>query len=70
MDFAEAGRRLKLAIVLCALGYGGWWLFIYRMRDQTERTIAESQEDRFAARVLMPDGEKYSVDPGNGRLRP
>ena len=44
MDFEEAGARLKLAVGLSVLGYGGWWLIQSRMQASLEREVAEPRE--------------------------
>jgi len=59
VDFEEAKRRLKIAVVLCVVGYGGWWLFAAVMMNsaassaEAERKAAEELE---SSTVLTPDG--------------
>lgn len=44
MDFDEAKKRLKIALVVCVLGYGGWWGFM-RLMDSKTRPGGHSPRD-------------------------
>lgn len=50
MDFEEAKRRLKFAVILCVLGYGGWWLVLQSLDKNVQRQQEEMGEEGSADR--------------------
>lgn len=62
MDFEEAKRRLKLVVVLCVVGYGGWYLVmqsldktVQRQQEETGEYGSADRENKISERITSAD---------------
>lgn len=61
MDLDEVKKRLKIALVLCVLGYGGWWAFTHLMVSSARREADAEREASRGPTMITDDGREIRL---------
>lgn len=63
MDFEQTKGRLKIFVVLCILGGGGWWGFVRLMQSSVHKQIEEERAADSIPTITTSDGREVPMPP-------
>lgn len=61
MDFEEVKKRLTIAVILCVISYGGWYLVMQSLDKTVQRQQEAMREDESGVHAIAADGREIKL---------